>query len=108
MSMEAQLFQNIQNSIHQTASLLSVDYGHPKVQQFTSRHGFPRSPEKLMNDKKKDDFVLITDTLQECLRHLMEARKLLLLLDVQQEIYEVRQLPSSTPKDEDEDDEEET
>lgn len=88
MSTEGQLYTNIQNSIRLCATLTTVEYGHPKIQQIASNRGFPISPENREEDRKLDNYVLMTDAFRLCLHHLSEARKQLLLLGIQHELYE--------------------
>lgn len=88
MSTEGQLFTNIQNSIRLCATLTTIEYGHPKINQIASNRGFPVSPETREEDRKLDSYVLMTDAFRLCLHHLTEARKQLLLLGIQHELYE--------------------
>lgn len=88
MSTEGQLYTNLQNSIRLCATLTTVEYGHPKINQISSNKGFPVSPENREEDRKLDEYVLMTDAFRLCLHHLMEARKQLLLLGIQHELYE--------------------
>lgn len=91
MSHEGQLYTNIQNSIRLCATLTQMDYTHPKVEQIQNNPGFPVSPEAREDDRRLDSFVLMTSAFQKCLVYLMEARKELLLLGVQNEFLETKQ-----------------
>ena len=98
MSHEGQLYTNIQNSIRLCATLTQMEYTHPKVDQISSNPGFPVSPEIREDDQRLDSFVLITSAFQKCLFCLMEARKELLLLGVQNEFFESKQEVQPTEK----------
>jgi hypothetical protein len=87
MSYEAQLYNDLQNCIRVCATLTQIPYDHPKINQIKSNPGFPVSPETRDEDRNLDHYVYVTDSFRECLYHLMEARKKLLALGVQHEIY---------------------
>ena len=88
MSAEAQLYNQLQLCITTCATLTQVPFDHHKVDQLRKDPAFPISPEIREDDQKLDQFVLMTDSFRECLYHLMEARKKLMLLGVHTQVHE--------------------
>lgn len=80
---EQTLFTQIETCIKMAAQLAALQFEHQHVQVVTTRQGFPTSLEKYGPNIKTDNFVLMSDSFQECMKHLMEARKSLLLMGVQ-------------------------
>lgn len=80
---EHTLFTQIESCIKMAAQLAALQFDHQHVSTVTCRQGFPTSPEKFGPNIKTDNFVLMSDSFQECMKHLMEARKSLLVMGVQ-------------------------
>jgi hypothetical protein len=80
---EITLFTQIEACIKMAAQLSALSFDHPHVNNMSNRSGFPPSPEKHGPNIRTDNFVLITDCMHECTKHLLEARKQLLMLGVQ-------------------------
>lgn len=80
---EHTLFTQIETCIKMAAQLAALQFEHQHVPIVTNRQGFPTSIEKYGPNIKTDNFVLMSDSFQECMKHLMEARKSLLILGVQ-------------------------
>lgn len=82
-SPEYTLFTNIETCIQMAAQLSAMKFDHTHVNTMSNRQGFPPSPEKHGINIRTDNFVMITDCLLECQKNLIEARKQLLMLGVQ-------------------------
>ena len=80
---EYTLFTQIESFIKMSAQLAAMQFDHQHVSVVNCRQGFPTSPEKYGPNIKTDNFVLMSDSFQECMKHLMEARKALLMMGVQ-------------------------
>lgn len=80
---EHTLFTQVETCIKMAAQLAAMQFEHQHVSVITGRQGFPTSPEKYGPNIRTDNFVLVSDSFQECMKHLMEARKALLILGVQ-------------------------
>lgn len=77
------LYTQIDEAINHAAQLTTLTYNHPWINEIADRPGFPASPEKTNINIRTDNYVLITDQMQQVLTHLMEARKCLLLMGIQ-------------------------
>jgi hypothetical protein len=96
---EHKLFTDIELCIKLAAQLTAIGFDSKHVNVVTGRQGFPDSPEKYGPNIRTDNYVLMSDTFQECLQHLMAARKSLLLLGVQfapEQLDHEKSLPSET------------
>lgn len=80
---EYTLYTQIEACIKMAAQLSAMNFDHQHVPTVTSRQGFPPSPEKFGPNVITDNFVLMSDSFQDCLKHLSEARKSLLMIGVQ-------------------------
>jgi hypothetical protein len=99
--LERVLYTKIDEAIHIAAQFTTLSYNHSWVNEISDLPGFPASPEKTNINVRTDNYVLITDQMQQALTHLMEARKCLLLLGIQglvfsQEKFHEKEVPSDT------------
>jgi hypothetical protein len=81
------LYTNIEQGIKLAAELASMKYDDPRINEISDLKGFPISLEHSKFNVRTDNYVLITDQMNEVMNQLIEARKNLLLLGIQGKIF---------------------
>ena len=97
MAPEKQLF--LDRAISIAAQMTCLPISAEKINDICDLPGFPKSPEITVGNIRTDNYVLITDTMNECMNHLVEARKCLMLLGIHHLVspqdYNEKKVPSN-------------
>jgi hypothetical protein len=80
---ERTLYTHINAAVQIASELASLSYNDEIINEISDLPGFPVSPENSNINIRTDNYVLITDQMNEAMNHLIQARKCLLLLGVQ-------------------------